>query len=83
VWRTLPYAFTQAGHQPSGTVALVVDAPDGSVWTFGEPNAPTVVRGSAVALCEVAGQRCQAGDTDLSAQGPDATAALTAMRTFA
>jgi uncharacterized protein (TIGR03084 family) len=83
-WRTLPYAFAQAGLPAPGEVAFVLTAPDGSTWSFGDPeSAATVVRGSAFDLCEVAGQRGSAADRGLTASGPDADAVLRLVRTFA
>jgi uncharacterized protein (TIGR03084 family) len=83
VWRTLPYAFGRAGYHPAGSVAFELEAPDGGTWVFGERTGETVVRGSAAALCEVAGQRASAQVTDLRADGPDGEAVLASMRTFA
>ena len=84
VWRTIPYALDQADLAVSGPVAFVLDAPDGSTWTFGDPaDAATRVTGSALDLCTVAGQRGTAADTSLRGEGPDADAVLRLMRTFA
>jgi uncharacterized protein (TIGR03084 family) len=83
-WRTVPYALSRSGRTPDGDVAFVLDAPDGSTWTFGEPaTAATVLRGTASDLCTVAGQRAAAGDTSLRADGPDADDVLRLVRTFA
>lgn len=83
-WRTVPYALTQGGVAASGDTAFLLDAPDGSTWSFGDPTtAATVVTGSALDLCTVAGQRGSAAGTTLSATGPDADAVLRLMRTFA
>ena len=43
----------------------------------------TGVRGPALDLCRVAGQRADAADTALAATGPDAEAVLDLVRTFA
>ncbi len=84
VWRTIPYALGQGGHEQQGSVAFVLDAPDGTPWTFEDgPGAPTVIRGSALDLCTVAGQRARAAATGLTGEGPDAEAVLRLMRTFA
>jgi uncharacterized protein (TIGR03084 family) len=84
VQRTVPYAFEQGGHQGSGPVAFVLEAPSGDTWTFGDPEkATTVVRGPAADLCELAGQRSTAADSGLTADGPDAEATLRLARTFA
>jgi uncharacterized protein (TIGR03084 family) len=83
-WRTVPYALGQEELTPAGPVAFVLDAPDASTWTFGDPaEATTVVTGSALDLCTVAGQRAAAADTSLRGTGPDADAVLRLMRTFA
>lgn len=81
--RTLPYAFTRAGLDPPGAVSFVLEAPGADEWILGDPDAPTVVRGPALDLCEVAGQRKAAADSSLVARGPDAVAVLDVVRTFA
>jgi uncharacterized protein (TIGR03084 family) len=84
-WRTLPYALARAGRELSGPVAFALDAPNGDTWHFApdDDDAVTVVEGAAVELCEVAGQRADAADTGLRAEGPDAVAVLELVRTFA
>jgi uncharacterized protein (TIGR03084 family) len=83
-WRTLPYAFAQAGLAQSGPVALSLTAPDGTTWEFtpAEPAATTVT-GPALDFCLVAARRVDPSDTALSATGPDAAAVLDLVRTFA
>jgi uncharacterized protein (TIGR03084 family) len=81
-WRTLPYAFTQAGKPMSGSVTFELTGPSSETWTFGDGDG-TVVRGPAFDLCEVAGQRADARDTGLTAVGPDGVAVLQLVRTFA
>lgn len=84
-WRTLPYAFARAGRQLGGPVAFDLTAPSGARWRFGadgeQPS--TTVRGPAVELCRVAGQRLDAGASSLHADGPDAASVLALVRTFA
>jgi uncharacterized protein (TIGR03084 family) len=83
-WRTMPYAFARAGRELTGPVAFDLIAPSGEQWAFGLDEQPvTIVRGPALELCLVAGQRANASDTSLSAEGPDADAALALVRTFA
>ena len=83
-WRTVPYALARSGLTSHGDVAFVLDAPDGSTWQFGDPlAAASVLRGSALDLCTVAGQRATAAETSLTAEGPDAAAVLRLVRTFA
>lgn len=83
-WRTLPYAFAAAGRTLSGPVAFELTGPAGEPWTFGvEEGAATTIRGPALDLCEIAGQRADAADTGLTGEGPDAEAVLALVRTFA
>ena len=83
-WRTVPYALAQAGLDLHAPVAFELDSPGGDTWTFGDPTADaTVVRGTALDLCTVAGQRAAASDTSLAATGPDAEPVLRLVRTFA
>lgn len=83
-WRTVPYALGQQGLVPAGPVVFSLDAPDGSVWTFGDPaDAATRITGTALDLCTVAGQRGSAEGTSLRGDGPDAADVLRLMRTFA
>ena len=83
-WRTVPYAFERAGADLHGPIAFELAAPDGSTWTFGEPaDAATVVRGTALDLCTVAGQRTPDAPSTLRATGSDAERVLQLVRTFA
>lgn len=84
-WRTLPYAFARAGRTLSGPVALALTAPDGTAWEFTPdgPVATTVVTGPALDFCLVAARRATPSDTALTATGPDASAVLELVRTFA
>ena len=84
VWRTVPYALGQSGVDAAGPIAFELEAPDGTTWCFGDPSeAVTVVTGTALDLCTVAGQRADAFDTGLTATGPDADAVLRLVRTYA
>lgn len=84
VWRTVPYAAARGGASLTGDVAFELTGPSGDRWVFGEPgSAATVVRGPAVELCEVAGQRAAAGTTSLRAEGVDGDVLLAHVRTFA
>lgn len=83
-WRTLPYAFAQAGKTMSGPVALRLTAPDGTLWSF-DPYEPaaTTVSGPALDFCLVAARRVPPAETALVATGPDAVEVLGLVRTFA
>jgi uncharacterized protein (TIGR03084 family) len=83
-WRTVPYAFTRAGRPAPGPVAFVLEGPAGDEWRFlPDDPATTTVTGPALDLCLVAGQRADAADTALRADGPDGAAVLELVRTFA
>ncbi len=83
-WRTLPYAFEQAGLALSGPVALDLVGPDGDRWHFA-PDAPetTTIRGSASEFCTLAARRLTAAQTSLVGEGPDAAMVLQLVRTYA
>jgi len=83
-WRTLPYAFSRAGKELSGPVALRLTAPDGTTWEF-DPDEPaaTTVSGPALDFCLVAARRIPPSETGLTATGPDAADVLELVRTFA
>jgi uncharacterized protein (TIGR03084 family) len=83
-WRTLPYAFARDGRQLAGPVAFRLRGPSGASWDFepdGEPA--TVIEGAGAELCMVAARRLSPGETSLRAVGPDATAVLDLVRTYA
>ena len=83
-WRTLPYAFARANAALAGPVAFELVGPSGAPWNFGVDDDPvTVVTGSGVELCDVAGRRRQPEETALRVTGPDARAVLELVRTYA
>ena len=83
-WRTLPYAFAEAGRELSGPVAFELTGPSGERWDLVPDDEPaTVVRGDALELCLVAGRRRTPAETGLAAEGPDAGAVLQLVRTYA
>ena len=82
-WRTVPYAFSRAGRPEPGPVGFDLVLPSGLPLALGLDGATTVVRGTALDLCRVAGQRADAADTGLTASGPDAAGVLELVRTFA
>ena len=83
-WRTLPYAFERADTAMNGPVALDLIGPNGEQWHF-DPGAPalTTIRGAAAEFCDVAARRVDPDETDLVGDGPDATAVLGLVRTYA
>lgn len=82
-WRTLPYAFARAGQAPAGSIAVVLDTPDGRTWEFTDGDALTTVTGDAGTFCQVATRRVPGHSSGLRAAGPDADAVLDLVRTFA
>jgi uncharacterized protein (TIGR03084 family) len=84
-WRTLPYAFANAGRELSAPVTFELTGPAGDTWTFApdDGNAATVIRGDALELCLVAGRRADPATTSLHGDGPDADAVLELIRTYA
>ncbi len=83
-WRTLPYAFGQAGDTMAGPVAFDLVGPDGARWAFGVDDSPiTTVSGDAAELCLIAARRLDPADSSLSRVGPDAHRVLELVRTYA
>lgn len=82
-WRTLPYAFARSRQELRGPVAVYLDAPDGSIWSFEADSAMTTVRGPALDFCLVAGRRLAPAMSSLEADGSDAHAVLELLRTYA
>jgi uncharacterized protein (TIGR03084 family) len=81
-YATLPYAFALAGEEP-GEVYCELIAPDGAIWTFGRPDAPSSIRGPAGEFCRVGARRLRPEQTTLVAQGPVGATALVVLRNYA
>jgi len=79
---TLPYAFSLTG-EPNHPVYCELTAPDGSTWTYGPPDAPSVISGPAGAFCRVGARRVTAEESGLTTTGPHALAALRVLRNYA
>ena len=83
-WRTLPYAFARVGRKLAGPVAFHLQGPTGASWEFiPDGDTRTVIRGSGCELCQVAARRVDPGGTSLLGEGPDASAVLELVRTYA
>jgi uncharacterized protein (TIGR03084 family) len=83
-WRTVPYAFDRAGRELHGAVAFELTGPQGDAWDFTPDGDPvTVIRGDAQDLCLVAARRIDPAATGLQGEGPDASAVLELVRTYA
>lgn len=82
--RTLPNSFRARGLEvPDASVHVVLHAPDGSTWAWGDAGAPDRVEGDAVEFCLVATQRRNVADTALEIEGPVATQWMQIAQTFA
>jgi uncharacterized protein (TIGR03084 family) len=81
---TRGWSYAVHGHPvPGGDVRVEVDAPGGDRWTWGDPAATDVVRGSALDFCLVVTQRRHVHDTALVAHGLLATEWLELAQAFA
>lgn len=84
-YRALPYAFRSQGVSPPAPLShlrLELMAPSGEVWTYGEPDAPQSITGSAAHWCRVATRRMPADKSDLVVEGALAQAVLTIARAY-
>ncbi|HEV2886234.1 MAG TPA: TIGR03084 family metal-binding protein [Jatrophihabitans sp.] len=82
--RTRDFAFRARGKAaPDAPFRIELTAPDGSLWTFGSPEAEQSVTGPALDLCLLATQRRHRSDLALTAVGPDADAWLDLAQAFA
>ncbi|MFI6495745.1 maleylpyruvate isomerase family mycothiol-dependent enzyme [Nonomuraea typhae] len=80
--RTLPYAFTVAGLTPEPVFCRLI-SPDGDIWRYGDPAAPSRITGPAAEFCLVGARRLAPADSTLKAAGPHAAAALGVLRNYA
>ncbi|MGN6473359.1 MAG: maleylpyruvate isomerase family mycothiol-dependent enzyme [Mycobacteriales bacterium] len=80
--RTLPYGFQVAGEGPQPVYAELT-APGGETWTYGDPDAPSRIVGTAGAFCRVGAQRLSREESGLETSGPHGEAALRVLRNYA
>ena len=82
--RTRGFSFLNRGLDvPAAEVRVVLAAPSGDTWAWGDADAPESVTGSALDFCELVTQRVHRSDTDLVAAGPGADAWLDVAQAFA
>ena len=82
--RTIGHAFTAHERpEPTEPVAFVLTAPDGSLWTYGDPSVENRVTGPALDLCLLVTQRRHRADLALAATGPVADEWLDVAQAFA
>ena len=81
--RARPFSYLINGMElPTAAVYVALDAPDGSLWEWGEPG-PDSVRGDALSFCQVVTQRRHVSDTTLVVEGPAAIEWITIAQAFA
>ncbi len=68
---------------PDPAPYLALTAPSGDVWTFNEPSDTELIRGSAVAFCQVVTQVRNVADTTLEVVGPNAGRWMAVAQCFA
>jgi uncharacterized protein (TIGR03084 family) len=80
----LPYSYAVNGRElPTEPIRVELQAPDGSIWSWGPADAMNRVEGSALDFCLVVTQRRNLVDTDVVVTGPVATDWLWIAQTFA
>ena len=80
-WKTLPYAFKQAGehYEP---VRIEVIGPGYAKWIYGPDDTDQLIRGSASDWARIAVQRIKPKDTRLKITGEHAEKAIQVARAF-
>jgi len=79
-----PFSYAINGRElPADPVRVELIGPSGDQWTWGDPDAANVVRGSALDFCLVITQRRHRDDTDVVAEGPLADEWLAIGQAFA
>lgn len=78
------FSYLAHGLEPTTESVLVeLRGPDGDLWTWGDPDAANIVRGSALDFCLLVTQRRHVDDTDLTMVGPTATQWISIGQAFA
>jgi uncharacterized protein (TIGR03084 family) len=81
---TRGFSYVARGRSaPAVEVAVDLTAPDGSRWSFGDPDAEQCVTGPSEDFCLLVTQRRHRDDTALVATGPDADEWLDIAQCFA
>jgi uncharacterized protein (TIGR03084 family) len=82
--RTRAFSYAVRGRQaPAGDVRVVLSAPDGSTWEWGDPASADKVEGSALDFCLVVTQRRTLEDSTLQVTGDDAADWMAIAQAFA
>ena len=83
-FRTLGFSFALNGRPvPEAPVHVVLEAPSGGTWEWGDPLAQNSVTGPALDFCFVVTQRRHVSDTQLVVRGPVANEWLSIAQAFA
>ncbi len=83
-FRTIGFSFVNRGLEaPDVAVAVELTAPDGTTWSFGDPDAVDRVAGPALDFALVVTQRRNLADTDLAVVGPVAAEWMGIAQAFA
>lgn len=80
--RPFSYLVNQI-EMPDTEVYVGLDAPDGSLWEWGDPSSSDAVRGPALDFCLLVTQRRHRSDLRLEATGPAATQWMSIAQAFA
>jgi uncharacterized protein (TIGR03084 family) len=81
---TRGFSFVVRGQPlPETRVRVELTAPDGALWTWGQPDAPERVTGPALDFCLLVTQRRHREDLALAAEGPGAQEWMTIAQAFA
>jgi uncharacterized protein (TIGR03084 family) len=80
--RPFSYAINQI-ELPTTDVHVGLDAPDGTVWEWGQADAIDTVRGPALDFCLLVTQRRHINDLNLKVSGPAATEWMAIAQAFA
>jgi uncharacterized protein (TIGR03084 family) len=83
-WRTIEHSFLAHDRPaPAEPITFVLTAPDGSLWTYGDPSVDNQVTGPALDLCLLVTQRRHRDDLALTATGLFADQWLDVAQAFA
>ena len=82
-WKTLPYAFAQAGEKYPAPIRVELVGPGYARWVFGPAESDQVVRGQAADWCRLVVRRLPAAQAEnLTAVGEVARTALRVARAY-
>ena len=81
---TFGWTYATRGETPPGPMPhVVLTAPSGAVWEFGEPSEDERIEGKAEQFCQVVTQTRNIADTELVVAGPTATDWMSKAQCFA